>query len=260
MIAAFAGQTAYQTGEGNPPLRESGADPVAAAGHAAAMALGLFARHRTGKAQDVESAMIVSNMLLNYEDAFDHEGKPPRPPVDPRQFGIGATHRLYECASSRGRPSGPPYENPDPRWVMFVADDDEAFARFRDEVGRPDLVADEEQLAAVFLTRTARGVGGGRRRLRRRRRHVALRLPLRGPPGPGDRDDDPGQPPQPRRDLLALRPGDRLLRHPEPGPAVHASLGEHTRALLTEVGYDEATIAELADAGVVGLPVVPAEV
>ena len=41
VIAAFAGQTAYQTGEGNPPLRESGADPVAAAGHAAAMMLGL---------------------------------------------------------------------------------------------------------------------------------------------------------------------------------------------------------------------------
>ncbi|HWS44964.1 MAG TPA: CoA transferase, partial [Acidimicrobiia bacterium] len=32
VIAAFAGQTAHQTGEGNPPLRESGADPVAAAG------------------------------------------------------------------------------------------------------------------------------------------------------------------------------------------------------------------------------------
>ena len=51
VIAAFAGQTAYQTGEGNPPLRESGADPVAAAGHAAAMMLGLFARHRTGEGQ-----------------------------------------------------------------------------------------------------------------------------------------------------------------------------------------------------------------
>ena len=49
VIAAFAGQTAYQTGAGNPPLRESGADPVAAAGHAAAMMLGLFARDRTGR-------------------------------------------------------------------------------------------------------------------------------------------------------------------------------------------------------------------
>ena len=65
VIAAFAGQTAHQTGEGNPPLRESGADPVAAAGHAAALMMGLFAQHRTGEAQDVESAMIVSNLLLN---------------------------------------------------------------------------------------------------------------------------------------------------------------------------------------------------
>ena len=55
VIAAFAGQTAYQTGEGNPPLRESGADPVAAAGHAAAMMLGLFARapHRRGPVRRV---------------------------------------------------------------------------------------------------------------------------------------------------------------------------------------------------------------
>ncbi len=113
VIAAFAGQTAYQTGEGNPPLRESGADPVAAAGHAAAMALGVFARHRTGEAQDVESAMIVSNMLLNYEDAYDHEGKAPRPPVDPRQFGIGPTHRLYECAvGCRCRAARPPQPRP----------------------------------------------------------------------------------------------------------------------------------------------------
>ena len=121
VIAAFAGQTAYQTGEGNPPLRESGADPVAAAGHAAAMMLGLFARHRTGEGQYVESAMIVSNIYLNYEDAFSYEGKPPRPAVDPRQFGTGATHRLYECASSRRRRRrARRTRTPIPRWVMLV--------------------------------------------------------------------------------------------------------------------------------------------
>ena len=171
VIAAFAGQTAYQTGEGNPPLRESGADPAAAAGHAAALMLGLFARHRTGEAQYVESAMIVSNIYLNYDDAFSYEGKPDRPPVDPRQFGTGATHRLYECASAAGGPARAPYENPDPHWVMLAADTDDTFARLCRVAGREELVADprfasvparaehraelEELLVPVFLARTA---------------------------------------------------------------------------------------------------------
>ena len=124
VVAAFAGQTAHQTGEGNPPLRESGADPVAAAGHALAIMLGLFAAHRTGEGQDVESSMIVSNMFLNFEDALSYEGKPPRPEVDRRQFGTSPTHRLYECAA--GASATLPHGNPDPRWIMVVADEDEA--------------------------------------------------------------------------------------------------------------------------------------
>lgn len=247
VIAAFAGQTAYQTGEGNPPLRESGADPVAAAGHAAAMALGLFARHRTGEAQDVESAMIVSNMLLNFEDAYDHEGKQPRPPVDPRQFGIGPTHRLYECAPDPG--DRPPYVNPDPRWVMFVADE-AAFARFREEVGRPDLAADEDELAAVFLTRTAAeweaaDVGCV---VADAMSHFAFLF-----------EDEQAK----------AVPMTTAVEHPSIGgrywrysPAIAFSdtpsqarpfteHGEHTRALLAEVGYDADAIQALEADGVV---------
>ncbi len=168
VVAAFAGQTAHQTGEGNPPLRESGADPVAAAGHALALMLGLFAAHRTGQGQDVESSMIVSNMYLNFEDALSYEGKPPRPVVDHRQFGISPTHRLYECAP--GASATVPHGNPDPRWIMVVADDDDAVARLLHVVGREDLGKDErfvtgrlraeyrtaleDELSAIFRTRT----------------------------------------------------------------------------------------------------------
>jgi crotonobetainyl-CoA:carnitine CoA-transferase CaiB-like acyl-CoA transferase len=249
VIAAFAGQTAYQTGEGNPPLRESGADPVAAAGHAAAMALGVFARHRTGEAQDVESAMIVSNMLLNYEDAYDHEGKAPRPPVDPRQFGIGPTHRLYECASDAGV-ERPPHLNPDPSWVMFVADDDEAFARFREEAGQPDLAADEEQLAQIFLTRTAReweaaGVGCV---VADAMSHFAFLF-----------EDEQAQAIDMMTPVSHPSLGGTYWRYSPviafsdtPSQALpFTEHGEHTRALLAEVGYDAEAIAELEADGVV---------
>jgi crotonobetainyl-CoA:carnitine CoA-transferase CaiB-like acyl-CoA transferase len=273
VIAAFAGTTAFQTGEGNPPLRESGADPVAAAGHAAALMLGLFARHRTGEAQYVESAMIISNIYLNYEDALSYEGKPPRPPVDPRQFGTGATHRLYECA-----PPGPdaprlPYGNPDPRWVMLAAVDDVSFARFCAVAGCSELGNDprfattrararydgelQSALASVFRTRPsheweasllAESVGCVRADLRS---HFAFLY-----------EDEQAR----AIDMMTK------VEHPSLGGAYwryspvlrfsdtpsralpFCDLGQHTRALLAEHGYDQATIDRLGADGVVGWP------
>src|SRR5262249_3063747 len=102
-------------------------------------------------------------------DAFAYAGKQERPYVDPRQLGTGATHRLYECASGPGAHAE--YENPDPHWVMLVADDDTAFAAFCRVAGRDDVAADarfatarartqhrtalEDELTPLFLTRTA---------------------------------------------------------------------------------------------------------
>ncbi len=272
VIAAFAGTTAYQTGEGNPPLRESGADPTAAAGHAAAMMLGLFARHRTGEAQDVESAMIVSNILLNYDDAFSYEGKPPRPPVDPRQFGTGATHRLYECASDAGV-ARPPFENPDPHWVMLAAEDDESFATLCRVAGRDDLAADprfasaaaraqhrgelEATLIPVFLGRTAHqwetdmlaaGVGcvvadamSHYAFLYEDEQAKAIAMTTTAShPSIGDRY---------RRYAPVLAFSDTPSRAP-----AFCEHGEHSRALLTELGFDEAEIEDLIESGVVAAP------
>jgi crotonobetainyl-CoA:carnitine CoA-transferase CaiB-like acyl-CoA transferase len=278
VIAAFAGQTAHQTGEGNPPLRESGADPVAAAGHAAALMLGLFARHRTGDAQDVESAMIVSNILLNYEDALAYGGKPRRRPVDARQFGTGATHRLYECAPDGDRTSSP-HENPDPRWVMLAADDDASFARLCEVANRRDLVDDprfttvaareehrvdlEELLRPVFLTRTADAWGsdllaaGVGCVVADRMSHFAFLY------------EDP------QATAIGMM---TKTSHPALGgtywryaPVVHLSdtpsralpfcdLGEHTRPLLLELGYDDDTIDALHAAGVVASTTQPVAV
>jgi crotonobetainyl-CoA:carnitine CoA-transferase CaiB-like acyl-CoA transferase len=271
VIAAFAGQTAHQTGEGNPPLRESGADPVAAAGHAVAMMLGLLAAHRTGAGQDVESSMIVSNIYLNFEDALSYEGKPPRPPVDRSQFGTSATHRLYECAPATETSGELPHGNPDPRWVMLVADDDPTFGQLCALADRHDLLADERfasverraqhradleaELAAVFLTRPAHewetlllaeGIGcvvadGAS--------HFAFLY----------------EDPQARAIGMMTR-----ATHPSLGgtywryaPVLELSdtpsralpfcdLGEHSRALLLEHGYDDPEVAELEEAGVVG--------
>ena len=170
IIAAFAGTTAYQSGEGHPPLREAGADPIGAVGHATSLMLGLFDRHRTGRGQYIESAMILSNLYLNLEDAFSFDGKVPRPAVDYRQFGTGATYRLYETAPIDPGTERRAYENPDPRWIFLSAVSDDEFARFCQVAGE-DLVSDpryasaaarrehrselEQRLEQVFSSRSA---------------------------------------------------------------------------------------------------------
>lgn len=273
VIAAFAGQTAHQTGEGNPPLRESGADPVAAAGHAAAMMLALFARHRSGKGQHLESAMIVSNLFLNYEDALSYDGKPPRPPVDARQLGIGATHRLYECAASAADAARGRHENPDPRWVMLVADDDAAFARLCAVAGRDDLLDDprfatassraehraalEAVLAEVFLTRTAHewetsllaaGVGCV---VADAMSHFAFCYEDAQAAAVGMMTKVSHQSlgGEYWRYSPVLRFSDLATR-----ALPFCELGEHTRPLLAELGYDDAECAALAADGVVAMP------
>ena len=148
IIAAFAGTTAYQSGEGHPPLREAGADPIAAVGHATSLMLGLFARHRSGQGQYVESAMIQSNLYLNLEDAFSFAGKAPRPAVDYRQLGTGATYRLYETAPIGEGVEREAFENPDPRWVFLSAVSDDEFARFCKVAGE-DLTSDPRYATAA---------------------------------------------------------------------------------------------------------------
>lgn len=171
VIAAFAGTTAYQAGQGNPPLTETGADPIAAAGHAAALMLGLFAREHTGRGQHIESKMIVSNIYLNIEDALAYDGMTERPSPDHLQLGLGPTYQLYETGAVDPDESFAPYQNPAPHWVFLSAVGDPQFSKFCALAGRDDIAADPrfstraareenspalaELLAAVFRTRSA---------------------------------------------------------------------------------------------------------
>jgi crotonobetainyl-CoA:carnitine CoA-transferase CaiB-like acyl-CoA transferase len=279
VIAAFAGTTAYQSGEGNPPLTETGADPVAAAGHAAALMLGLFARHRTGRTQYVESAMIVSNIYLNCEDALAYPGKPPRRPVDALQLGTGATYRLYETAPVGDGWTTAPYANPDPRWVFLAAVEDDEFARFCTVAGRDDIVRDprfasrhgreengaalEELLEAVLRTRTAHewetrliaaGVGCV---VADAMSHFAFLY--RDPQARAIGMMAKSQHPSFGGTYCRHAPLIRFSTTPGHGGAL-CEKGEHTQAILAELGYDEAAMVQLKEAGVITWPADSAEV
>ncbi len=272
IIAAFAGTTAYQSGEGHPPLREAGADPIAAVGHATSLMLGLFAHHRSGQGHYVESAMIQSNLYLNLEDAFSFAGKEPRPSVDYRQLGTGATYRLYETAPMAQGTERQTYENPDPRWVFFSAVSDEEFARFC-QVAGVDLTSDpryatvgarrenrsdlEQRLEQVFSSRSAlewesgllaAGVGCV---VADGMSHFAFLYEDR----------------QAQADELMVRTehpslGGRYWRYAPvirfsdtPGQALpYCDKGEHTRQILSSLGLSEDDMTRLKDDGVVTWP------
>jgi crotonobetainyl-CoA:carnitine CoA-transferase CaiB-like acyl-CoA transferase len=273
IIAAFAGTTAYQAGAGNPPLTETGADPVAAAGHAAAMLLGLLARDRTGEGQYVESAMILSNIFLNCEDALSYQGMRPRRAVDRLQLGTSALYRLYETASAGDDPAIQPYENPNPRWVFLAATDDGEFARFCAAAGRDDIAGDarfasqrareenDSALAAllegVFRTRTARDWETGLLAARvgcvmadamshfafiykdAQARAIDMVAPAQHPTFGGT--------------YSRHAPLIQFSRTPGHGRAF-CELGEHTRAILSELGYDDETMTRLKGADVIMWP------
>jgi crotonobetainyl-CoA:carnitine CoA-transferase CaiB-like acyl-CoA transferase len=273
MIAAMAGTTAYQAGAGNRPLKEQGADPIAASATAVAMLLGLHARDQTGDSQYVESAMIMSNLYLNYEDAFAFDGKQSRPEVDREQLGTGATYRLYETAPVGTDHHSEPWENPDPRWVFLSVVTDEEFVRLCGVLGRADLVTDSrfatrrdrmehdaelaEILAAVFLTRTAATweVRLGEARVGCMAADVMSQFAF-------FYKDPQAQALEVMVETEHPTFGGRYWRH---APAVsfsrtpgvagpYCETGEQTRAILSELGYDAARIDELRAAGVVTWP------
>jgi crotonobetainyl-CoA:carnitine CoA-transferase CaiB-like acyl-CoA transferase len=278
VIAAFAGTTAYQAGDGNPPLKEQGADPTAATGVAASMLLALLARDRTGEGQYVESAMIVSNLYLNAEDAFTYEGKVPRPSVDHRQLGLGATYRLYETAPAGADHQVESWENPDPRWVFLSAVPDDAFARLCAAIEADDLAGDErfatqrlrhehrDELGAaiepVFLTRAAPEwesmLGGAGVGCMVADGHSIFGFVHAHPQaqalGMTVTAEHPTLGGRYRRHAPAVRHSDT----PGVGGA-YCETGEHTREILRELGYDDEQIDDLHDAGVVTWPAQLAE-
>ncbi len=273
IIAAFAGTTVYQAGEGNLPLTETGADPVAAAGHATAMVLGLFARHRSGKGQYVESSMVVSNIYLNCDDALSYEDKPPRTEVDHLQLGTGPTRRLYETAPPSSERVREPYENPDSCWVFLSAESDQEFRILCEVAGRPDLAADDRFATAAARDRNAAALSETLEEVFGTRPAAHWESSLLAA-GIGCVTADAmsnfaflfRDPQALANDTMVETEhpsfGGRYWRHAPmlrfsdtPGEArPHCELGEHTRNILQELGYDQLAMTELRQADVVGWP------
>jgi crotonobetainyl-CoA:carnitine CoA-transferase CaiB-like acyl-CoA transferase len=237
----------FQANEANP-------DPSSSAVGASAVLLALLASRRHGIGQAVFVDMLTANAWANCDYFLEYQGKLSRPPVDPDLYGLEACYRLYPAKQG---------------WVFLAVPSDREFARFCTAVEREDLARDPRfegrearrqhdaalaaEIASLLQQRdantwekhlTERNVGCVRadgasvgefftqdphilaNGLAPRCRHARFgELHRWGP----------------------LTTVDEAL--PSYGPSPLA--GEHTDALLEELGHTAAEIAELREAGVV---------
>ncbi len=233
---------------------EANPDPTSSVVGASATLLALLARKRHGIGQAVFVDMLTANAWANADYFLQYEGKPPRPPVDPELYGLEACYRLY--ATKEG-------------WVFLAVPSDRDFARFCAAMDRDDLARDPrfagrearrehddalaEEIASLFKQRdanswekhlTERAVGCVRAdgasvgEFFTQDPHV-----LANGLAPRCRHARFGQ----LRRWGPLATVDGAL--PRYGPSPLA--GEHTDALLEELGHTVAEIAHLRKAGIV---------
>ena len=231
------------------------ADGISALTVASAMALGVVVRDRTGVAQEMLTTMLTSTAHALADDMVEYADRAPTPQADTELFGYNALYRLYEAADGWIYLAAPaPRE-----WDALVAalhDDVElgADSRFATETDRrthDDVLV--ETLAAVFRTKPAQHWED----------HLLAHdvgCVVAHPEAPEAvlQSEEFGRASGLIVDVEHPTFGDHARLAPlvefsrsetvaEPG----CLAGEHTDAVLAELGYDHAAITDLRERGVV---------
>jgi crotonobetainyl-CoA:carnitine CoA-transferase CaiB-like acyl-CoA transferase len=262
-MGAFSGNSVFQSGEGNTPKGDQSPDPIAGSGVATGMMLGLAARLLTGKGQYIETSMMNSNVYCNSDDAFDYAGKPDRRVPGKDQLGLEATYRLYETAGG---------------WVFLAAQFDSEFAALCRALGREDLLRDTRYASWAQRIRHRHELGAALEPVFKARDSKEWETFLTAADVGCVRADGPGHvrflhedphtraigfmTPTRSRAFLDQAPEGKYWRHAPPVKFSETSceagkpyegLGAHTRSVLEELGYDNATIERLEARKVIGL-------
>lgn len=249
---AISGSGIIEAGHDNSPINRTYADPAGALACATAALLALSARERTGRGQYVETTMLSSMAYTVSRWSIQYAGKAEGGPIPDRgQHGFHALHRLYETADG---------------WLfVYVPDDD--IARFA-ELVRPGLLDDSrfcdaeargehdhelvDAISAALAQRSADewesvltgaglgcvradGIQHGRFMLESEQTRVnGLSIPATLPNGETFWRS---------AGTVDFSRSPRVLGSPEP-------LGNSTRRVLAELGYDDAEIDRLEADGV----------
>jgi crotonobetainyl-CoA:carnitine CoA-transferase CaiB-like acyl-CoA transferase len=288
IAGAIAGNALWQAGRAMPPpperdltpdehreasrqlarANEGNPDSNAALMVSTAVLLALQERERSGCGQYVETTMIGSNALVCSDDFLDFPGAPRRRLPDADVLGVSALYRLYPAADRSD--SGDPSRG---AWVFLACTnarewerlcaaldqpawrDDPRYAagRPRDDSADAALAAD---LAAIFARRTAAEweaalIPAGVACVRADAATQAQFFHH----DPGALENDLAIEVDTREFGRIRRQGLVAELSATPGVArPGCATGEHTRAILSELGYGDSQIEALRAAGVVTWP------
>jgi crotonobetainyl-CoA:carnitine CoA-transferase CaiB-like acyl-CoA transferase len=267
LFQAYCGVELYGAGEGNPPMWQytGYVDICSGLQGAIACVLALYHRERSGRGQLVSTSLLSGGMFA-MSDAFVAPSGArvrKRPSLDAEQTGFGPLYRLYRA---------------NPGFVAIVVPDDQTFARLARAIGRPGIAGDER-----FATCEARDVNcdalaallaeafASRPAADWVRALDAADVPAEDAAsayGPGGRDfllDDANLAsglatafthPQ----YGAMRQFGRLVSFAGSGRKSHRPppvLGQHSREILAELGFEPDEIVDLTKRGVVAFDDVP---
>jgi crotonobetainyl-CoA:carnitine CoA-transferase CaiB-like acyl-CoA transferase len=247
--------------EGNPPLwyRYGHGDAAGAMTSVNAVLMALYHRSRTGEGQNMWTSMLHGTMLYTADSWLAADGTPsPRPTLDREQLGLDALYRLYETQDG---------------WLQLAAVREEHWPQLCRVLRRDDLVDDPRfataagrtsyrgeltaLLAEAFMTDLATNW-----RAALRSAGVPAEISVDTFDGETILFDDElvrlGLVAEYEHPLLGRvrQLGNLITFSDTPGVQDRPApmVGEHTREILHELGYDDANIADLHARGIVAWP------
>jgi crotonobetainyl-CoA:carnitine CoA-transferase CaiB-like acyl-CoA transferase len=220
------------------------ADGFSALGVGTALLVGLLAKRRGGPGQSMSTSMLSTMAHALSEDMVEYSGRPPMAVPDKDLLGLGPLYRLYETADGWVFLAAPEEDD----WESLartlalptgLRDKPEELARRLSEAFRPRTADDvEAELTAVDVA-CVKVVAGPVEEV------VMLSGGLGRTLGIVTEVTHPVVDRYPRLTPLARLSRSRGVAGPAP------LCGQHTDAVLAELGYDQARIAALRDAGVI---------
>jgi crotonobetainyl-CoA:carnitine CoA-transferase CaiB-like acyl-CoA transferase len=247
--------------EGNPPMwyRYGHGDVASAMPSVTALLIALFHRNRTGEGQSMWASIFHGSMLYTADSWLAADGTPsPRPTLDREQLGLDALYRLYETQDG---------------WLQLAAVQEEHWPALCRVLRRPALLEDPRFATPADRKKHRAELTDQLEQAFRADLATNWRRALLAEGVPADISVDTW-------DGETILFDDELLRlgliteyeHPllgrvrqfgnlitfsdTPGRQEQATplLGQHTREILAELGYSDATAADYHSRGVVTWP------